>query len=315
MIATIPKLLPEELLHGYRGRLRLLNDLRDEVAVMTWLNRLERGETVYRSREMSLAELVAKHNESSAYGVVMQHSLWPFTAAVGRPDGVADVERFGQQQSGRTAMLRTARPQAWLCLACVEEDLDFWGLSYWRRSHQLPGVLWCDKHETALQSCSQGSFIAGLPDQCINSATRQDSAWVRELRSNPTVSMFVEICAVILESGLVLDADRCARAISSRSVRQGLCSTRAEAGQALLKLALERLPMRWLQAAFPKVDWSRPERILLFDTVFRHVPSYAASTVAIVLAAALTFTSVDTSLDELSAGACRVGERRASTPA
>lgn len=36
------------------------------------------------------------------------------------------------------------------CKDCAHEDLSYWGYSYWRRSHQIPGVDWCPKHSRLL---------------------------------------------------------------------------------------------------------------------------------------------------------------------
>ncbi|MCF8564691.1 TnsD family transposase [Alicyclobacillus tolerans] len=38
------------------------------------------------------------------------------------------------------------------CPRCYSEDIDEYGESFWRRLHQVPGVLYCLKHETLLES-------------------------------------------------------------------------------------------------------------------------------------------------------------------
>jgi len=40
------------------------------------------------------------------------------------------------------------------CPACVAEDIKHYGETYWRMSHQLPGLLVCTKHQSFLQSSS-----------------------------------------------------------------------------------------------------------------------------------------------------------------
>lgn len=39
-----------------------------------------------------------------------------------------------------------------MCPVCIEEDLARFGETYWRRSHQLPGVLMCPTHSTELRN-------------------------------------------------------------------------------------------------------------------------------------------------------------------
>src|SRR4030042_7010586 len=36
------------------------------------------------------------------------------------------------------------------CPECVSEDFERWGETYWRRTHQLPGVLVCTDHKGGL---------------------------------------------------------------------------------------------------------------------------------------------------------------------
>ncbi len=41
-----------------------------------------------------------------------------------------------------------------LCPACVEEDLQRYGETYWRRAHHLPGALVCAHHGVSLYACA-----------------------------------------------------------------------------------------------------------------------------------------------------------------
>jgi hypothetical protein len=299
----IPTLLPEELLEGYRGRLRCLNMMRDGQAVAAALNGLHLGEgRWHQARELSLVDLVAKHNRCSAHQVVMHHSLWPFTAAVDRPHAPAEVERLMHTQAGRTAVMRVARPQAWLCPACVEEDLGFWGVSYWRRGHQLPGAMWCEKHQTALHPASRGAIQQGPPDHCMPVADAPDLAWVESLQSNVVVQRFVGICSNILDSAPVLDRAYCARAVVAEAIRTGICGHPDDVGRALSDLAREQLPQEWRANVFPKLNWSQTGPIPMIDAVCR-VQRYPASAVPIAFVSSLIFDSADDALTALDRNA------------
>lgn len=301
-MTDIPQLFPEELLHGYRGRIRLINGLRDGNAVNAWLNGRKTGNRGHASRERSFVDLVAEHNGCTMRHVVMQHSLWPFTAAVDRPDSAEEIEELADRQSGRTAMLRVARREAWFCRSCVDEDLAFWGVAYWRRNHQLPGVMWCDKHETPLHHASLNRIEAGPPDHSLIDAETTDAAWVDELRSNPTLRCFLEIGSVILEAQLRLDRRHCVGAIRRGVPEEETCATSEGIEVALVRAALERLPVGWLSATFPRVLWQQPDRVGVFCTAFRrHFQAYPLSTASLALAAALTFGTLERSLVELGA--------------
>lgn len=51
---------------------------------------------------------------------------------------------------GMTRTAFNAHPPRRSCHECVLADEDEYGFAYWRRDHQLPGVLVCQKHGTAL---------------------------------------------------------------------------------------------------------------------------------------------------------------------
>lgn len=54
----------------------------------------------------------------------------------------------------------TAHSWRW-CPECVDEDVECYGISYYRRNHQLPGVKVCDKHGSYLISrCTNCNFEA-----------------------------------------------------------------------------------------------------------------------------------------------------------
>jgi len=296
----VPDLLLEELLDGYRGRLRFLNDLRDRQAVTATLNGLHIGHDGHQARERSFVELVAKYNRRSIHHVVMHHSLWPFTAAIGRPNSVSDIERLADQQAGRTAMMRSARPDAWLCPKCVAEDLAFWGASYWRRSHQLPGVLWCDKHHNGLRRANLNELQAGPPDHCLENAEPLDTGWIESLRSNSIIQRFLDICAGILESGAPLDKTHCTHSIVLAAVGAGLCSRSQDVGRALFDLACSQLPVEWCCSAFPRINWTRATGTAMIDAACR--VQYPTSTAAIAFVGALVFRSADNALNALAPG-------------
>lgn len=56
------------------------------------------------------------------------------------------------QALGIAATENHPHPPRRSCLQCIREDRAEYGFAYWRRSHQLPGVLVCQKHRMRLLS-------------------------------------------------------------------------------------------------------------------------------------------------------------------
>lgn len=63
-----------------------------------------------------------------------------------RGNGIGGLAR----ELGMTRSIFTAHPPRRSCHECVITDEDQYGFAYWRRDHQLPGVLVCKTHGTPL---------------------------------------------------------------------------------------------------------------------------------------------------------------------
>lgn len=125
------------------------------------------------------ATITRHHGVAAAFGFGLEeflheHTLYPYTTAFWRSEDRAAMTRkllnptvymnvsFLSQNSGKAVdSLR-------FCPGCVSEDAMQYGESYWKRSHQLPGVSYCVKHEEPLRDASVGlnqMFTVSLPHQ------------------------------------------------------------------------------------------------------------------------------------------------------
>lgn len=133
--------MPGEQVHGHWGRLMRLNS---NVSV----NQLFESGPIANNRPLAIriGEVCGMRSED----YIRLHTLIPYARAVSRvdqmfPHGAAEND----VATRRLAMLPPHRGWS-VCVNCVDEDLKFWGFSYWRRDHQLPGVVSCAKHGVAL---------------------------------------------------------------------------------------------------------------------------------------------------------------------
>lgn len=292
---NLPELLPEELLIGYEGRLRTLNYVPESPSIAAALNRLTPRSSSAPGLQMSFVEMVAEAHGRTVLDVVMNHTLWPYTAAVGRLTSRAAIEAFVVSQAGRTALSRPTRHGAWLCADCVTEDLAFRNLSYWRRNHQLPGAFWCDKHGSPLAQVSSLAMTTGEPHHFAAHARRCDQMDGLALRANRLVSDFTELSVELLAAGAVVDHATTARSIRARAVAQGLVKSGGDVGIALSKLARASAPLTWLAEAFPKITWREVGGNTVISAVCRERPS-SVSTAAVLLVASLVSSSTDDAL-------------------
>ncbi len=113
--------------------------------------------------------------------LAIEFTLFPYHAAFQRPAVVAGVLAAMTEGAvdgihmrlGIAASTISVPATLRYCPACHREALARWGERYWRRAHQLPGVLVCPDHgvplvDSAVTSCSghQHEFIAADDRNC-----------------------------------------------------------------------------------------------------------------------------------------------------
>jgi hypothetical protein len=105
-----------------------------------------------RSRDQSspLMDWIAQSCNMSALDYAQQHTLLPF----GRYEWYANefdaVRACTPKLLEMSRWTRYGRYAKW-CAACAAQDLRKFTISYWRRAHQLPGLVECPQHQCPLQ--------------------------------------------------------------------------------------------------------------------------------------------------------------------
>lgn len=192
--------LPDELAHGYRGRVLMFNGLRHSREHLTlladWVQR-----QVADSGELSPVEVLAWLAGQSSEHFVQAHTTMPFMRSV----AMTQCKLPHGSPLQRLIMVRRAlcdtRGYACLCSQCVEEDVQFHGHSYWRRSHQMPGVYWCSKHGQPLHYVRNSNPYSRFPSDCLRESSEQFCAdWVSGLMRSDCIQRYVAISNDLLMS-------------------------------------------------------------------------------------------------------------------
>lgn len=194
----LPTLFPDELDQGYFSRVAMLNSIEDPLFQYARMKNLimARG---FRFEIESWAECIAALTGQPAIQFVRRHTLIPFYFAI-QPNEGGPWEEIAAERSRLLLRCRT-RPKRWwmFCPQCASEDLQFWGVSYWRRSHQLPGCVWCSKHEVGLQSAADPNAVKRLP-HTIADFHQPNPDVVSDALSNATIRRYADLCSAFLES-------------------------------------------------------------------------------------------------------------------
>lgn len=129
----------------------------------------------------SCVGLIAQAAGLSSREILYGHTVFPYVTAFMDREKVAALEQeflniapsnrraFGPLQS------KAVVPFLRICRQCIAEELELYGESYWHRSHLLPGVHVCLKHETELWETNlppRGFFKMTLPHEAESSKYR-----------------------------------------------------------------------------------------------------------------------------------------------
>jgi hypothetical protein len=276
---TIPPPMPDEFIAGYRGRVRLLN------GISTFNSR-----PVLNSRTNVQAIPKVQRSDVVLFGVcagvdpthfIRSHSLMPLRHAISN----------STRCSGNW-LARPLRDNAWLCESCVEEDREFWGVAYWRRSHQVPGAARCSKHRTPLKHIDVSAF-ADVPRPEM--ARRVDRHFLLTNDSCPIAQRFVDICTEILDVAPLTPTQlRCA--LGNRAKELGVRGDRRAKEASFGELIMPKLPIAWAFVLMPQLRGSRHELVQVLNAACRRRTSRYVPAVALPLAAASLFESSDAAM-------------------
>lgn len=286
MIAVQP--MPNELALSHAQRVQFVNGCNNRAELNGLLTRevSRRGGDPNRMLRIGQLALVSAMSQAE---YVTQHSMvgaFRIAAKPGEafPHGDPSGDSFTQMNG-----FRTQRSGSFVCLKCVEEDLDHWHFSWYRRTHHLAGVDWCWTHGTALQEVKSAKHFESSPHQCVKEGNIEPvKACVGTIPVEGYLVRYVELACNILLRQRPCEAGEINRLISERAQELGMRVSRSGSKKPLLSDQMRfHAPERWLHAHVP--DWPKKVdrqflRFLDLPTISRTQTHSGASYVAVLAA-------------------------------
>lgn len=205
MIKVTP--MDQELAKGHAGRIAWVNAMDSNqaefdrlIAASSHLSSQVPCEG--RSWLSQLASLSAMTETEYA----RKHSMLPaFRVAANHGEDLIHGDAQGESFSRHLGM-RTQKPGAYLCKACVKVDLEKKQLSWYRREHHLYGIDWCSTHEQPLFRVTAPNPWSVLPQHWVEDAQLEvENTDIPEESDMVFLRRYAEIAETLLERGRPLD--------------------------------------------------------------------------------------------------------------
>lgn len=154
---VVPKLLPDEFILGWLKRFAIANCYTDAWRFIKSIRSEQKVDAEGAASIYQISSLISDYTGIPNSELERLHTLVPWIQLIGN----------GQQGKKNSEADRRAihvkGHRSGLCLNCIEEDRAFLGWNYWRRSHQIPGVTRCLKHELELHFTPYLCFTTHSP--------------------------------------------------------------------------------------------------------------------------------------------------------
>lgn len=300
MIHT-PSLLPDESAMGYWGRVLRLNAVGTTIcSERAFTARVRKHVTTDNGVRPEMVHVISAVAHVTPSTLIRFHTLVPMNGAV---LGVVNGAWCDDSYPCRELRWRALDPNSssrMLCQMCAGEDLSFWGFSYWRRSHQVPGLVWCQKHGCPLFRVRENEAWRSMPHEVMRRAHPAPEVVITQALNNPVLRRYAGVCTELLERARPLSTLHAMRTLAERADAFGLATSPEDRGERLSDLAADRIggpwqDMFWKQlsdknrgAYFPSLD----------ETLYRLCAVPDASGYA--LAIALLFESADAAFGDLA---------------
>lgn len=240
------ELFPDELDRGYYGRLMRLNG-------HAKANAFDNLTARWAGASQCPLEIVSMLAGVPTETFVRQHTTIPFFEGVGnnwqatRPNDSAAYLKFLSTHSRSET-----RGEAYFCEECVALDLALSGQSYWRRSHQLPGIFWCPEHGSALRYVVGQAAFNRSPAELLPNSLANDAIWISEVRNNPAIKCYVELSLKVLTLREPLDKESVSNTLMTQARSQNYAvSAYGFSIDALLHEVVRQYGRRWLDTVMP----------------------------------------------------------------
>lgn len=295
----------DELHSSYFGRIITLNTLPigPTYSLRALRALLSASDAIDQSTQ--IIELLAFAANMPLTNFVREHTLLPYRRSIAsyKPDTMhGDPVDPGLLRLSAT---RAARPGAYFCDVCVEDDRKIRGMSYWRRTHQLTGMYICMEHRRALRYTEKENAFLLPPSAFLETSHLIAEDWVNAVNANAAVGRFLALSVALSSSAKPFELKHIRPLLAAKARECGISVYgKVSEGKALLSdTVLATFPTEWLDAILPGISAKQPGQLLNQVDGVLYLSTCASSMTAYLLAISILFSTPSAALAALASAA------------
>lgn len=247
MLIALP--LPDEFCRGHVGRISILNGFPNYTKGITGIRQhVSTADACYGE---SIVTAIAKACKMGTIAYARLHTLMPYLECMTKDVSKSAEARWTENVLTRMGMT-APKKAAFLCSVCVEEDISFWGYSYWRRMHQLPGVLQCHKHGRGLKQIEGWDAFEKLPQHWMASGLDKNQSNLNSMADLPLIRRFSTVSQAFLDMEHPLPQDLMKRSLRFEAACKSInCRTNENNNFRFNQFVRMNCDLAWLNHLFP----------------------------------------------------------------
>ncbi|MGC5791369.1 TniQ family protein [Herbaspirillum huttiense] len=184
-----------------------------------------------------------------------------------------------------------------LCPACVEDDLAKYSYSYWRRSHQISGCLWCDMHGDPLRIAQDKDAAEFCPHQ-IDSF--EDVRLVQLSTTQVEIlKRYRRVANAVLQDAPQILEGAASEIFAQHAKGLGLRTGQVGQRKTVSQYIQETLPAWWLSETFSRIKWASNKHIPGIDSACTTQTKKLCTTNTFSMLAAIFYEDVEEALAAL----------------
>jgi hypothetical protein len=288
-----------ELAEAFLGRLARINGANSEAAIYSIMkNTFYQPED--KGRKIPHFDYLSRSLNVPLKNFVSQHTTIPFRRAIASYEGKFAHGTYKNDSMLAYSGFRQTRKGSYFCRKCVSQDIRNFGFSYWRRDHQLPGVMSCHEHEYALNYTDKKEAFFFCPTEYLKTSKTIDPNWAASVHENIYVSRFLAISRTLIEQEFPFEVKKVRLVLREQAEMKAFSTKNGECERPLISdEILSLFPEDWLATVFPDLLEKRPREKMHKSDGVVYLSTAASSVESYILASCVLFDSEDDAIQAL----------------